>query len=65
MEKIPYRCPVCNGHMVKEYFGCYGRIHRINKDGSLSKRSQTEIYETYGEDESLIYCKDCGKEYKA
>lgn len=61
MKKIPYKCPVCGGHIVKEYYGDYGEIHRINKDGSTSKRSKVQIYETHGEDDRIIYCEDCGK----
>lgn len=62
MKKIPYRCPCCNGHVVKEYYGDYGEVHRVNKDGSISKRFKNIIYETHGEDDAIVYCEDCGME---
>lgn len=62
MSKIPSKCPICGGRIVKEYFGTYGRVHLINKNGSVSKRYRNVIYDTFGEDESLIYCRDCNTE---
>ena len=61
MKRYPSRCPVCNGHIVKEYYGDYGRVHRINKDGSPAKRYRNIIYEVHGEDDYIVYCEDCGR----
>ena len=62
MKKLPYRCPNCGGPVVKEYYGDYGRVHRVKKDGKISKRYKNIIYEVHGEDDVIIYCEDCGAE---
>ena len=58
------KCKYCGGHIVIEYFGDYGEVHRINKDGTVSKRYKNIIYETHGRDDSIMYCEDCGAEVK-
>ncbi len=59
MENLPHRCPVCGGQIVKDYFGTYCRSHKVNKDGSLSKRYKNVLYETSSEDDSIVYCEEC------
>lgn len=64
MKKLPYKCPECGGRIVKEYYGDYGRVHRVKKDGSLSKRYKIILSEIHEEDDHIVYCEDCGREVK-
>lgn len=51
------KCKKCGGQMVIEYFGSCGEIHKINKDGTESKRAKKMIYDF--DDEGIVYCRDC------
>lgn len=58
--KFPPICPVCGGRMVVEFFGNYGDVYKVNKNGTLSKtRKERHIYPVdFGYCE--IYCSKCG-----
>ena len=62
MNRLPSKCPICGGQVVIEYFGDYGRIHKINQDGTVAKRYKIVLYETRGADESIVYCANCHHE---
>lgn len=60
--KYPSTCKHCGGRMAIEYFGQYGDTFMINKDGSVGKkRIRRTMYEHLGEDDSLLFCEQCGK----
>lgn len=53
-------CEKCGGKLVIEYFGEYGDIYRVKKDGEPSKqRIKRKIYGTDEGKEPLIYCENC------
>lgn len=61
MEEPKNRCPFCGGRLVIEFFGSYGAIYPLKKDGTQCKnRIRRVIYEEDG-DSPLVYCIDCGK----
>ena len=53
------KCLYCGGRMVIEYFGSYGNVYPLKKDGEPGKkRIRRFLYEESG-DYPLIYCLDC------
>ena len=60
-EETENKCPYCGGPMVIEYFGQYGSVYKLKKDGEPSKRRlHLFIYEETA-DAPLIYWWDCRK----
>ena len=65
MSKAKNICPKCGGPLVIEYFGSYGSVYKINRDGTESKRRLRRImYEESGGD-AIIYCDKCKEELNA
>lgn len=52
-------CPKCGGKIVAEYFGLYGTIYYLRKDGTLGHEIKNIKYEHTGD--YLYYCSNCGE----
>lgn len=52
-------CKHCGGSLVIEYFGEYGDIYKLKKNGEECKKRLKRV--VYGSnDENMIYCIKCG-----
>ena len=51
----------CGGKLVVEYFGYYGTVYPIKRDGTQGKsRIRRVLYEESGNGDAIIYCSECG-----
>lgn len=58
-------CRYCGGKLVIEYFGNYGAVYPLKRNGEEGKRRiKRVLYEESGSD-YLIYCQACGRQLDA
>lgn len=51
--------------MVIEFYGDYGAVFPIKRDGQPGKRRiRRNIYEIHGDNDFIVYCNDCYREPK-
>ena len=60
-EAAENKCPYCGGPMVIEFFGQYGSVFKLKKNGEQSKRRIHRFIYEETVDAPLIYCWDCRK----
>ena len=58
-------CSYCGGKLVVEYFGNYGSIYPLKRNGEEGKRRIKRILYEESVGDYLIYCQACGRKLDA
>ena len=53
------KCKYCGGEMVVEYFGVYGEIFKMKRNGESGKTRIRKISYGGNGEEPLVYCWNC------
>lgn len=54
-------CRYCGGKLVIEYFGSYGTIYPLKRNGREGKRRIKRILYEESDGDYMIFCQSCGK----
>jgi len=58
---FPPTCPVCGGSMVAEFYGNYGAIYKITKEGRLANTKPKKVLYAIDSGYCDVYCSACGR----